>query len=135
MRALLRLCVLLCTGAGLAAQAGTPRPGQHHGRRLAADIGDGRRETETLRAVFSTTANWHPTKNEMLVTSLTTGTPQIQIVSAPATPPQPLAGGLAGVTPSDGWMSNDFFTYRRDAGGAEGIRSTGSMWRRGNRRC
>ncbi len=67
----------------------------------------------------TTLANWHPTKNEMLVTSLATGTPQIQVVSAPATPPQPLADGLAGVTPSYGWLSNDFFTYRRDAGGAE----------------
>ena len=121
MRALLRLCVLLCTGTGLAAQAGTIRVPANIKAEGLPPISATLVEKLKPYAQFSRTtlANWHPTKNEMLVTSLATGTPQIQVVSTPATPPQPLAGGLAGVTPSYGWLSNDFFTYRRDAGGAE----------------
>ena len=121
MRALLRLCVFLMAGAGLAAQGGTlPVPANVKAEGLppisASVVEKLRPYSQFTRTMLAT---WHPARTEMLVTSLATSTPQLQLVTAPATPPRPLGEGLAGVNGMYGFVSADSFVYRRDPAAGE----------------
>ena len=121
MRPLQRLCIFLLAGTGLVAQDGTlavPANIKTEGLPpIPSTVVDKLRPySQFSRTTFAT---WHPTKSEILVSNLATATPQIQRVGAPGTAPQNLGDGIVGTSASYGSLSPDFFTYRRDAGGAD----------------
>jgi dipeptidyl aminopeptidase/acylaminoacyl peptidase len=129
MRFLLRLGVLVLAGAGLAAQdAAIAVPGHIKADGLPPIPPSIAKQLAPYGEFRSAQLlSWHPTRRQMLVSTVTAKVHQVHVVEAPGRVPTPVTDAPTGVrgAASHSPAGGDWFVYRKDTGAAE----THQLWR------